>query len=106
MITSACTGFEPNAANYYTADTLLGPWTAHANPCVGPRAQITFGGQSTSVLPVPGKPGAFIFMADRWQASNLKNSGHIWLPIQIKGDQLTIPWKDKWNLSWFDQNQP
>jgi len=104
LITSACTGFAPNAANYYTADSIMGPWTAHPNPCVGPQAETTFDGQSTAVLPVPGKPGAFIFMADRWVPRDLKNSGHLWLPIQIKGDQLTITWQDEWNLGWFDKN--
>ncbi len=104
LITSACTGFTPNEANYYTADRLMGPWTAHSNPCVGPKAETTFDGQSTFVLPVPGKPGAFIFMADLWKPRDLKNSGHIWLPIRIRGDQLTITWQDQWNLSWFDEN--
>jgi len=101
LITSGCTGFAPNAANYYTADRLMGPWTVHPNPCLGPKAETTFDGQSTAVLPVPGKDGAFIFMADRWQPHDLKNSGHIWLPIKIKGDQLTITWQDQWDLSVF-----
>lgn len=103
LITSACTGFRPNAANYYTADRIMGPWAAHPNPCVGPKAETTFDGQSTYVLPVPGKPGAFILMADRWIPRDLKNSGHIWLPIQLKAGQLTIPWLDEWDLSWFDK---
>jgi hypothetical protein len=104
LITSACTGFSPNAANYYTADHILGPWKAHPNPCVGPKAETTFDGQSTFVLPVPGKPGAFIFTADRWLPRDLKDSGHIWLPIQLKAGQLTIPWLEQWDLSWFDKN--
>jgi hypothetical protein len=40
-------------------------------------------------------------MADRWKPRDLKNSGHIWLPIKIKGDQLTITWQDQWDLSVF-----
>jgi len=101
LITSACTGFASNPANYYTADRMVGPWTAHPNPCVGPKANTTFDGQSTFVLPVPGKDGAFIFMADRWEPRDLKNSGHIWLPVEIKGEGLTIPWRDHWDLSVF-----
>jgi beta-galactosidase len=103
LITSACTGWAPNAANYYTADHILGPWTGHSNPCRGPKAQTTFEGQSTFVLPVPGKPGAFIFMADQWKPRDLPNSPCVWLPIQIKGDTLTIGWQDAWSLNWFDQ---
>jgi beta-galactosidase len=103
LITSACTGWAPNAANYYTANRIMGPWTSHPNPCAGPKAATTFDGQSTYVLPVPGKAGAFIFMADRWNQRNLQSSGHIWLPVQIKGNELTIEWMDHWDLSWFDK---
>lgn len=102
LITSACTGWTPNAANYYTADHIMGPWTKHPNPCRGPNAETTFDGQSTFVLPMTGKPGAFIFMADRWIPRDLKSSGHIWLPVKIKGEDLTIEWQDEWNLNWFD----
>ena len=103
LITSACTGWAPNAANYYTADHILGPWTGHPNPCRGPNAETTFDGQSAFVLPAPGKPGAFIFMADRWKPSNLPNSAYLWLPIQIKDDNLIIGWQDSWALNWFNQ---
>jgi hypothetical protein len=45
LITSACTGWTPNAANYATADNILGPWKTFANPCTGTNAAKTFGGQ-------------------------------------------------------------
>ena len=57
----------PNAANYYTATNILGTWTRHPNPMRGPRADKTFGGQSTFVLALPDREGAFIFMADLWK---------------------------------------
>ena len=46
---------------------MAGPWTELKNPGVGPKANITVGGQSTYILPVQGKPGKFIFMADIWR---------------------------------------
>ena len=101
LITSACTGWTPNPANYYTADHILGPWTAHPNPCRGPNAETTFDGQSAFVLPVSGRPGAFIFMADLWKPRNLPGSTYVWLPIQIKADDLIIEWRDAWNLNSF-----
>ncbi len=103
LITSACTGWTPNAANYYTADHIPGPWTAHPNPCRGPNAEKTFGGQSTFVLAAPGKPGGFIFMADRWKPRDLANSAYLWLPLQIKGDDLSIGWQEAWSLDGFDK---
>ena len=68
MITSGCTGWDPNEARMFSAPSIWGPWTQHPNPCRGEKSEITFGGQSTYVLPVPGKKDAFIFMADIWQA--------------------------------------
>jgi hypothetical protein len=34
----------------------------------------TFGAQSTFVLPAPGRPGRFIFMADQWNPDDLSSS--------------------------------
>jgi hypothetical protein len=99
LITSACTGWKPNAAGYATADHILGPWKEHPNPCAGPKAETTFDSQSTFVLPVPGKPGSFIYMGDRWNPENLSDSRHIWLPFQIRDDgTFTLEWHDRWSL--------
>ncbi|MDR2805902.1 MAG: glycoside hydrolase family 43 protein, partial [Dysgonamonadaceae bacterium] len=65
MITSGCTGWKPNAARLFTADSIMGEWTQHPNPCAGKDADLTFHSQSTFILPVQGKKDAFIFMADR-----------------------------------------
>ncbi|MDR0698583.1 MAG: glycoside hydrolase family 43 protein, partial [Tannerella sp.] len=32
MITSGCTGWEPNAARLFSADSIMGTWTEHPNP--------------------------------------------------------------------------
>jgi len=104
LITSGCSGWVPNAANYYAAENILGPWTKNPNPMRGPKADKTFGGQSTFVLPLPGREGAFIFMADIWKGDgNLIDSRYVWLPIQLGDGRLVIEWRDEWDLSWFDK---
>ena len=35
MITSGCTGWDPNKARLLTADSMLGEWKQLPNPCVG-----------------------------------------------------------------------
>ena len=50
MITSGCTGWDPNAARLFSAPSIWGPWTQHPNPCRGPKAELTFGGQGTYIL--------------------------------------------------------
>lgn len=104
LVTSGCTGWNPNAAEVAVADNILGPWESKGNPCTGPEAELTFRAQSTCVLPVAGKPGAFIFMADRWMPRQLSDSRYIWLPLTIASDgAVTVPWLDAWDLTRFDK---
>lgn len=95
MITSGCTGWEPNEARMFSAPSIWGPWQQHANPCVGPNADKTFGGQSTFILPVNDK---FIFMADIWKPNHPSDARYIWLPIQFCDGKPVIEWKDEWEL--------
>jgi beta-xylosidase len=102
LITSGCTGWSPNRASLHVADSLFGPWTLAGDPMIGPDAEKTFDGQSTYVLPVQGKRGAFIFMADRWKPKDLKDSRYLWLPVQFKNGLPSIEWKDEWKMETFN----
>jgi hypothetical protein len=99
LFTSGCTGWSPNAASYATADSIMGTWTTHDNPCHGTDADSTYHAQSTYVLPVQGKKDTFIFMADRWNKTNLEESRYIWLPLTF--DPEGIP-----GILWEDQVMP
>lgn len=103
MITSGCTGWDPNEARIFSAPSIWGPWTQHPNPCRGKKSEITFGGQSTYVLPVPGKKDAFIFMADIWRPKHPSDARYIWLPIQFENGVPYIEWMDSWTLDFFDK---
>jgi hypothetical protein len=105
LITSGTSGWAPNAATYAVAANILGPYTVKGNPCVGADAATTFHSQSTFVLPAPGnRPGAFIFMADRWFEKDLVDSRYVWLPLQVHDDStLTLEWRAQWDLSVFDK---
>jgi hypothetical protein len=103
LITSACTGWKPNAADCAVAGNPLGPYQSQGNPAAGPEAETTFGSQSTFVLPVPGKPDEFIFMADRWNPRQLSDSRYIWLPLIMRRDgSCAVPWRDVWDFSFFE----
>lgn len=103
LITSACTGWAPNKASLYTSRSIFGPWIRNSTPMSGKDADLTFGGQSAYVLRLPEKKGKddFIFIADRWNPRDLKDSRYLWLPIEWQDDNATIPWKDEWGLSDF-----
>ncbi|PKK37183.1 beta-glucanase [Siphonobacter sp. SORGH_AS_0500] len=99
LITSGCTGWAPNAASVHEASSIYGPWKLVGDPMQGPSAKTTFGGQSTYVQPIHGKPDAFLFMADRWNPQDLKDSRYLWLPISFENDQPVIRWTDQWDLN-------
>ncbi|WPU93723.1 glycoside hydrolase family 43 protein [Mucilaginibacter sabulilitoris] len=101
MIGSGCTGWAPNAARWFTAKSIWGPWTYKGNPCKGNESEITYGGQSTHVLPVEGKKDAFIFIADKWVPKNAIDGRYLWLPIEFNGDDISINWRDSWSLNDF-----
>ena len=98
LITSACTGWDPNTAEYAVADSIIGNWTVVGNPCTGADAEHTFFAQSTFVLPVEGKSDLFIAMFDRWNKTDLDDSRYIWLPVIFHGDKIEIPWKQEWQI--------
>ena len=104
MITSGCTGWEPNAARLFSAADIYGPWTEHPNPCAGDEANLTFHSQSTFILPVAGRKDAFIFMADRWRPRNPIDGRYVWLPIRFENGLPVLKWRDKWDLSEFNKD--
>ena len=99
LISSACTGWAPNEAAYAVAGSIMGDWQQQSNPCKGPDANKTFYAQSTYVLPIDAAKGKFLFLADKWNKTDLEDSRYIWLPMQMKGDAPEIQWQDNWTMS-------
>lgn len=102
MITSGCTGWDPNAARLSVADSMMGEWTYLGNPCRGADSALTYHSQSTYIQPIIGKKDAFLFMADRWNPECHTKGTYIWLPIQFEADGTPyLEWMDSWDLSYF-----
>lgn len=96
MITSGCTGWAPNEARMMSADSLMGQWTIHPNPCRGEDAKLTYGGQSTYIMPIAGAEGKFVAMFDRWRPKNLRDSRYVWLPVLFTPDGTPyLDWKEE-----------
>ncbi len=97
MVCSGCTGWAPNAARAYVAESIWGEWMPLGNPCVGVGAEFTFGGQSTHIQKVEGQGSCaeqFIFMADAWRPEDAQDGRYIWLPMQFTeegGVKLELP---------------
>jgi sucrose-6-phosphate hydrolase SacC (GH32 family) len=95
LITSLCSGWDPNAAAYAVADSVMGHWQQKGNPCAGKDSATTFYSQSTYVLPLALEKDSFIFMADRWNKLDLEDSRYLWLPLHINNGKIEIKWPDK-----------
>lgn len=103
LITSGCTGWDPNAARSFVSTSIWGPWKALGNPATGAGADLTFESQGTYILPIAGKKNAFIFMADRWRPQNPIDGRYIWLPLTFEADKPVLRWQEEWKLETFAQ---
>jgi beta-xylosidase len=101
MITSGCTGWEPNAARMFSAPSIWGPWKQHVNPCRGEKSEITFGGQGTFIQQVYGKKDAYVFMGDMWRPKYPIDGRYMWLPIKFEKDIPYLEWMDEWDLDFL-----
>ena len=94
MITSGCTGWQPNSALYAESPHLLGQWKLVDNPCEGTNYRRTFNGQSTYIFEYKEKK---YLMLDHWNPDNLKKSGYSIIPIDFSGGIMTVKWTDEFN---------
>ena len=107
MLASGSTGWEPNAARYFSSNSLYGPWEYYGNPCKGvnPNNGLgpdkTFGGQSTFIIKVEGMDDGYIAFFDINKPDHPFENLYIWLPIDFTDDKISITWKDSWNLDYF-----
>lgn len=93
MVTSGCTGWNPNSALYSTAEYIMGQWRLIDNPCEGIGYRRTFEGQSTYIFEAKGTK---YLMLDHWKPDNLQASGYSILPIEFNNGIMTIKWCDEW----------
>lgn len=99
ILSSGCTGWDPNEAELAVVDSILGEWRVTGNPCIGKDAEKTFLAQSTYVLKVHGDSEFYIAMFDRWNKKNLSDSRYVWLPMKFKGKEaVEILSHDRWKL--------
>jgi hypothetical protein len=104
MVSSACTGWVPNEAMYAVADSMLGDWKMIGNPCIGSGSDTTYGAQSAFLLPIAGEKDKFVFIADKWNKTNLEDSRYVWLPGIFENGKMIIQWQKQWTPDHFEIN--
>lgn len=95
MVTSGCTGWEPNNALFAISSGIDNQWKLIDNPCEGENYRKTFFGQSSYIF---CEEGNYYLMLDHWLPDDLKNSGYSILPIEFNDDRtMTVKWREHWN---------
>lgn len=98
LMTSGCTGWAPNQARYYRAESILGEWENMGDPCIKDEKLTTFDSQSTCIFAVNDEE--YIYMGDRWFSDRLAESQYIWLPIDFDEDGgMHLAYQEEWALS-------
>ena len=95
MITSGCTGWEPNNALFGISHNIFSGWKLIGDPCTGENARQTYFGQSTYVFE---KDGRHYLMLDHWNPSNRKESGYSILPVRADNGHLTVSFQEYTSL--------
>ena len=95
IISSGCTGWNPNPAEVAVSDNMLGDWRVQGDPCRGDGSATTFDTQSSFVIPYPD--GRFFLMTDRWRPKDLQTSGYAWLPVEWDEGRLVLRWRPTWD---------
>jgi beta-galactosidase len=102
LLTSQCSGWTPNPGTYYTANDIMGPYTAHGSPFIGDVGNNSFNSQPCFIFKIPGYKDAFLYMGDRWNGRGRPESQYVFLPIAITADgKMKIHWHNEWDLSFF-----
>lgn len=102
-IFSECSGWDPNPGHYATSMDILGEWELGRNFTIDKGSETTYKSQSTYIFPVNGKKGAYVYMGDRWNSSDVGGkSEYVWLPLSVRSGAPTVKWYDKWDMSVFD----
>jgi hypothetical protein len=97
VVGSQLTGWHPNRNLYAVADSLAGPWSSFRD-IAAPEAN-TYGAQSSLLLKIKGsKASSIIFMGDIWKPQTLSQSSYLWMPLDIRGDDLYLPVPRPWTI--------
>lgn len=97
MLSSYCTGWQPNQGKYASADSLDGKFTMLSE--IGD--ETTYRSQPAFILPIKqGEKEMYLYVGDRWDAKNYHNSTYIFLPLIIEENgELRLEWQEEIELS-------
>lgn len=97
LISSKCTGWDPNQATISYSSSLTSGWSAMSN--LG--NSISFDTQAASILTVKGKSGtSYLYVGDRWQDPALAESKTIIFPVSFSGNTCNFNYRQQFDIDF------
>lgn len=96
LMTSGCTGWDPNQGKYAWSSKISGPWSELKE--IG--NSTTYNTQSTYILPYLTQKGEerILYIGDRWNGQKYFDSRYVFLPMQVKNDStLELKWEENFD---------
>lgn len=95
LITSGCTGWDPNQGKYCYSKNLASGWSELVN--LG--SSTTYNSQPAFIIPVQGSSTtSYLYTGDRWAGAwggKVNDSQYVWLPLVFESDtKLELPYYD------------
>lgn len=96
LISSLCTGWDPNQATISHSSALETGWVSQSN--LG--NSISFDTQAASILVIKGtKDTTYLYVGDRWQDPNLYESKTIMFPIEFIGTTCVFNYRQQFDIN-------
>ena len=102
IMSSGCTGWQPNEARAAVANDIFGDWKELSNPCVGNCAEKTFSCQATSIIKIE-RTNKFYLLLDIWEpyVYNYDNDPrHALLPVEFTSESFQVRWEEYLNINY------
>lgn len=97
LISSKCTGWDPNQATISYSTSLTSGWSSMTNLGNG----ITFDTQAASILTVKGTSGtSYLYVGDRWQDPALAESKTIIFPVTFSGTTCNFKYLQQFDVDF------
>ncbi|MDO5779858.1 MAG: family 43 glycosylhydrolase [Clostridium sp.] len=96
MLSSFCTGWDPNQGKYSSSASMSGKWRLLEN--IGD--ETTFDTQPAFILTIFGeKENEYVYVADRWDGDNYHNSRYVFLKLIFEDDKkISMKYCDEFKI--------
>ncbi len=106
MLSSGMSGYLPNPSDLAVSGSWDEPFESIGDPYAGDASHASFNSQVSQVFSVPGRKGAFIVLADRWNSGFLMDAHRVDVAQRViaahyEPEQYTVTDKERQEFSSY-----